>query len=64
MYFLHFYRDNEFDAVSRKHLPGRRKEGTVSTDRNAVLKGTLGVRWEKARRNDSKLLTTKRMGIE
>ena len=32
-------------------------------DRNAIEKGTLGVRYEKARRNDSKLLVSDRMGI-
>ena len=31
--------------------------------RNAVQKGVLGVRWVKARRNDSKLFATSRIGI-
>ena len=31
--------------------------------RNAVQKGELGVRWVKARRNDSKLFATSRIGI-
>ena len=58
------FRDHPFDSVARMRLPGRRKESTVSLERNAVMKGTLGVRWQKARRDDSKVLTTKRMGLE
>jgi len=36
----------------------------VSTDRNAVQKGSLGVRWQKARLDESKLLPTKKMGLK
>jgi hypothetical protein len=32
-------------------------------DRNSIQKGALGVRWEKARRNDSKMLVTSKMGL-
>ena len=35
----------------------------MSFERNAVERGTLGVRYEKARRNESKLLPTDRMGL-
>ena len=42
---------------------GKGRLGTVSVKRNVVLKGSLGVRWEKARVNESKMLPTKRMGI-
>ena len=52
-----------FDTKERARGKGRKKEETISRDRNAVQKGTLGVRWEHARRNDSKLLPTMRMGI-
>ena len=45
-------------------MKGRKREETVAKNRNAVLRGLLGVRWEKARRNDSKLLPTVRMGID
>ena len=41
-----------------KRLPCRKKHATVLTDRNSSSKGTLGVRWEKVRRNDPKMLTT------
>lgn len=42
---------------------GKNRVGTVSTKRNDTEKGTLGVRWEKARPNLSKMLPTKKMGI-
>ena len=34
------------------------------TDRNSLQNGTLGVRWFKARRDESKILPTKKLGIE
>ncbi|KAH3741605.1 hypothetical protein DPMN_048330 [Dreissena polymorpha] len=55
-------RDHEFDIPKRKEP--KRKFDTVSTSRNALQKGTLGVRWERARRNDSKMLLTSKMGID
>ncbi|KAH3889072.1 hypothetical protein DPMN_013120 [Dreissena polymorpha] len=54
--------DHEFDIPKRKEP--KRKFDTVSTSRNALQKGTLGVRWERARRNDSKMLLTSKMGID
>ena len=57
------YRDHAFDGPDRKRKKGRRKEAYMVESRNAVEKGSLGVRWESARRNDSKLLPTSRMGI-
>ena len=57
-------RDHEFDKLGRKRLAGRRKCECVSKERNAVMKGTLGVRWDKARLNYSKILPIKRMGID
>ncbi len=56
--------DHAFDSPERKRLPGRKRIDHVATERNAVQKGALGVRWEKARTNYSKMLPTKRMGIE
>ncbi|WAR09987.1 hypothetical protein MAR_035063 [Mya arenaria] len=47
-------RNHAFDEQRR----GVHKQGTVSMDRNALQKGTLGVRWERARRNESKMLIT------
>lgn len=54
--------DHAFDLHRRKRL--RKRIDHVATERNAVQKGALGVRWEKARTNYSKMLPTKRMGIE
>ncbi|KAH3896650.1 hypothetical protein DPMN_020828 [Dreissena polymorpha] len=50
--------------VSGQGLREEKIEETVSRDRNAIQKGTRGVRWERARRNDSKLLPTIRMRID
>lgn len=55
--------DHPFDLEVRKHLKGKLKEATVSTNRTAIEKGTLGVWWEMARLNQSKLLPTIRMGL-
>ncbi|CAC5359140.1 unnamed protein product [Mytilus coruscus] len=52
-----------FDEKPRTRVKGKRKEGQFDRDRNAVLKGTLGVRWETARRNEGKMLLTKKNGI-
>ena len=52
-----------FDKVERKRLARRKKVSSVSTERNALMKGPLGVRWEKDRCNYAKMLTTDRMGI-
>lgn len=62
MYTLVF-RDHQFDLAGRKRLRGRKKPDHIATDRNAVQRGTLGVRWEKARLDYSKMLPTKRMGL-
>jgi len=42
---------------------GKWKYGHVSPDRNAILHGSLGVRWERARCNMAKILPCRRMGI-
>ena len=60
---MSFQRDHFFDTESRKRTKGKQKEGFVSTERNAVLKGSLGVRWEKARLNEAKLLPSQRMSL-
>lgn len=55
--------DHPFDLEVRKHLKEKLKEATVSTNRTVIEKGTLGVWWEMARLNQSKLLPTTRMGL-
>ena len=63
-YVYHYAcRDHVFDRADRKRLAGRQKFGTVPTQRNAIMKGTLPVRYNKARPNLSKMLTSDRMGI-
>ncbi|XP_052820581.1 uncharacterized protein LOC128246428 [Mya arenaria] len=57
-------RNHHFDSAQRARVCGSKKVGTISTERNALHKGALGVRWEKARCNQSKLLPTSKMGIE
>ena len=59
----YYCRDHFFDHQERKRLKGKKKEAVMSFERNAVERGTLGVRYEKARRNESKLLPTDRMGL-
>ena len=59
-----YFRDHAFDSNSRKRLQGRKKEATVSTGRNDLQKGTHGIRWEKARSNESKILPAVKMGID
>ncbi|KAJ8309058.1 hypothetical protein KUTeg_013932 [Tegillarca granosa] len=56
-------RDHFFDTKERSRKEKKNKGETVSTNRNAVQKGTLGIRWEKARLDESKILLTKKMGI-
>ncbi|XP_060573074.1 uncharacterized protein LOC132730724, partial [Ruditapes philippinarum] len=56
-------KDHFFDSEERRRRAGTRRHGTVSTNRNALQKGSLGVRWYRARRDDSKLLPTKKLGI-
>ncbi|XP_045210554.2 uncharacterized protein LOC123561958 [Mercenaria mercenaria] len=56
--------DHQFDRPERISIQGKKKYATLSTGRNAVKRGSLGVRWEGARRNESKLLPTVRMGID
>ena len=58
-----FCSDHQFDSCERK-TKGKKKEGTINTDRNAVQRGALGVRWETAQRNENKLLKTLRMGLD
>ena len=63
MYMLSFNSDHVFDSEARARTKERAKTNTISTDRNAIQKGALGVRWEKARCNQSKLLPSVKMGI-
>lgn len=58
------FRNHTFDSAGRKRLNGRKREATISTDRNALCQGELGIRWEKARCNQAKLLPTVEIGIE
>ena len=58
-----YFRDHVFDTPERKRLAGRQKCSHVSMELNAIMKGQLGVRWEKARNNYAKMLPTMRMGI-
>ena len=62
--YLYPCRDHFFDKQERKRLRGKKKEAVMSFERNAVERGTLGVRYEKGRRNESKLLPTDRMGLD
>ena len=64
MVLFMYFSDHHFDASQRRRLPGRQKTGTILTDRNSLLKGSLGVRWERARCDQSKLLPTVKMGID
>ncbi|XP_060558593.1 uncharacterized protein LOC132718911 [Ruditapes philippinarum] len=57
-------KDHPFDNPERRRLPGRRNRDHIPTDRNALQRGTLGVRFEKARCNMSKMMATDRMGID
>ena len=42
----------------------KKKEAKIEAARNAIARGALGVRWETARRNESKLLPTYRLGLD
>ncbi|XP_045207597.2 uncharacterized protein LOC123559660 [Mercenaria mercenaria] len=57
-------KSHTFDMPERGRLAGKNKCSTVSLDRNSLQKGSLGVRWEKARTNESKMLPSQRMGIQ
>ena len=65
-YNRHFFnlRDHEFDDPGRLRVKPKAKEATIDPSRNAVARGALGVRWENARRNESKLLPTLRLGLD
>jgi len=56
--------DHFFDSSARCRTSKKLHGSTVSTDKNAVQKGSLGVRWQKARLDESKLLPTKKMGLK
>jgi hypothetical protein len=49
--------------MEKRRVIGKQKEGGISMDRNAVQKGSLGVRWEKARPNESKIPSFRKMGF-
>ncbi|KAH3778749.1 uncharacterized protein LOC127844555 [Dreissena polymorpha] len=57
-------RDHEFDNPRRLRVKPKAKEAKMDSSRNAVARGTLGVRWDCARRNESKLLPTYRLGLD
>ncbi|XP_045165130.1 uncharacterized protein LOC123529028 isoform X1 [Mercenaria mercenaria] len=57
-------KSHTFDMPERGRLAGKNKYSTVSLDRNSLQKGSLGVRWKKARTNESKMLPSQRMGIQ
>ena len=61
-YYLYF-RDHSFDSEERRRVRGRTKESYISTDRNSMEKGTLGIRWEKSRIKESKILPSRKMGL-
>lgn len=63
MHYISLFRNHFFDTEERTRVKAKKKEACISRDRNALLKGTLGVRWEKARINQSKMLPTDRMGL-
>jgi hypothetical protein len=52
-----------FEEGISLRLKGRTKESYISTDRNSIQKGTLGIRWEKSRINESKILPSRKMGL-
>ena len=56
--------DHAFDVPLCRGLAGRKNEGHVATNRNAIMKGVYRVRFKKAKTNYSKVLPTKRMGID
>lgn len=58
------FRDHDFDKLGRLRVKGKSKEARIDSARNAVERGSLGVRWETARRNESKLLPTFRLGLD
>ena len=52
-----------FEEGISMRVRGRTKESYISTDRNSTQKGTLGIRWEKSRINESKILPSRKMGL-
>jgi hypothetical protein len=60
---LYIYSDHPFDLMERRRVIGKQKEGGISMDRNAGQKGSLGVQWEKARPNESKIPPFRKMGF-
>lgn len=59
-----YFRDHDFGNVGRRRVKAKAKEAKMEHNRNAVERGSLGVRWETARRNESKLLPTYRLGLD
>ncbi|XP_052268697.1 uncharacterized protein LOC127870078 [Dreissena polymorpha] len=57
-------RDHEFDNPGRLRVKPKAKEAKMDSSRNAVARETLGVQWDCARRNESKLLPTYRLGLD
>ena len=60
---LYIYSDHPFDLMERRRVIAKQKEGGISMDRNAVQKGSLGVRWEKARPSESMIPLFRKMGF-
>ena len=58
---LYIYSDHPFDLMERCRVIGKQKEGGISMD--AGQKGSLGVRLEKARPNESKIPPFRKMGF-
>jgi hypothetical protein len=52
-----------FEEGISLRIRGRTKKSYISTDRNSIQKGTLGIRWENSRINESKILPSRKMGL-
>ena len=52
-----------FEEGISLRIRGRTKKSYISTDRNSIQKGTLGIRWKNSRINESKILPSRKMGL-
>jgi hypothetical protein len=52
-----------FEEGISLRIRGRTKKSYISTDRNFIQKGTLGIRWENSRINESKILPYRKIGL-
>ncbi|WAQ98499.1 LOW QUALITY PROTEIN: hypothetical protein MAR_022872 [Mya arenaria] len=55
-------KNHHFDTTKLARISGFKTFGTISTERNSLQKVALGVRWERARCNQAKLLPTSTNG--